>query len=229
MFERTLINPEYSIEITSKEKRMMMVQIRKLTLALLLPGFVLIGLWGCGDDHNETGTDALSRLEPGIQALDNRLQTHYETVTGILNSAGAGNASTRGRTLGASTDTQELGLMNEDWEAIHREREDYGQDMHRMLNDLGDTVSMVGDCQMMMGGMMFGNQHAADTCPCEPYMDVTDEEVDQHMSEMLDWMNQQNPSGLWEEMDRHWEQLKSDIQNLHSHMRQTYRAHGGMM
>jgi hypothetical protein len=208
---------------------MMMVQIRKSTLALLVPGFVFIGLWGCGDDHNQTGTDALSMLEPSIQALDTRLQSHYETVTGVLNSVEAGNASTQGGPLEASTDAQELGLMNEDWEAIHRERDDYGQDMHRILNDLGESVSRVGDCQMMMGGMMFGHQHAEDTCPCEPYMDTTDEEIDQHLSEMLTWMDQQDTSGLWEEMNGHWEQMRSHIQDMDSHMRQTYGSHGGMM
>jgi hypothetical protein len=207
----------------------MMVQIRKSTLALLVPGFVFIGLWGCGDDNNQTGTDALSMLEPNIQAMDSRLQSHYETVTGVLISAEAGNASTQGGPFEASTYTHGLALTNEDWQAIHRERDDYGQDMHRILNDLGETVSVVGDCQMMMGGMMFGHQHDEDTCPCEPYMDVTDEEIDQHISEMLAWMNQQNPSGLLEEMDRHWEQMGSHIQNTHSHMRQTYGSHGGMM
>jgi hypothetical protein len=207
----------------------MMVQIRKSTLALLVPGFVFIGLWGCGGDDNQTGTDALSMLKPSIQALDTRLQSHYETVAGVLNSAEAGNSSTRRGSFEASTYTQELALTNEDWQAIHRERDDYGQDMHRILNDLGETVSVVGDCQMMMGGMMFGHQQAEGTCPCEPYMDVTDEEIDEHISEMLAWMNQQNPSGLWEEMNRHSEQMRFQIDDMDSHMRQTYGSHGGMM
>ena len=207
----------------------MMVQIRKSTLALLVPGFVFIGLWGCGGDDNQTGTDALSMLEPSIQALDTRLQSHYETVAGVLNSAEARNAATQGGPFEASAETQELGLMNEDWEAIHRERGDYGQDMHRILNNLGEAVTTVGACQMMMGGMMFGHQHDEDTCPCEPYMDVTDEEIDQHLSEMLTWMNQQDTPNLWGEMDRHWELMRSHIQDMGSHMQQVYGSHGGMM
>ena len=217
----------------------MLIQIRKSTLALLVLGFLFIGLWGCGDDHNQTGTDALwlflssifspNMLEPSIQALDTRLQSHYETVTGVLDSAEAVNAATRVDPLEASTETQELGLMNEDWEVMHGERDDYAQDMRRILNNLGETVTTVGACQMMMGGMMFGHQQAEDVCPCEPYMDVTDEELDQHLSEMLAWMNQQDPSGLLEEMNRHWEEMRSHIEDMDSHMQQTYGSHGGMM
>jgi hypothetical protein len=169
------------------------------------------------------------RHDTSIQALDTRLQSHYETVTGVFNSTEAANAATRGGPLEASTGTQEFGLMNEDWEAIDRERGDYGQDMHRILNNLGETVTTVGACQMMMGDMIFGHQHAEDICPCEPYMDVTDEEIDQHLSGMLAWMDQQDPSGLLEEMNRHWEQMRSHIQDMDSHMRQTYGSHGGMM
>ena len=82
-------------------------------------------------------------------------------------------------------------------------------------------MSMVGDCQMMMGGMMFGHHDHEDTCPCELYMDVTDEEIDHHISEMLGWMNQQNPLGLLEEMDRHWEQMESHLQNINTHCSRT--------
>jgi hypothetical protein len=207
----------------------MMVQIRKSTLALLVPGFVFIGLWGCGDDNNQTGTDALSMLEPNIQAMDSRLQSHYETVTGVLISAEAGNASTQGGPFEASTYTHGLALTNEDWQAIHRERDDYGQDMHRILNDLGETVSVVGDCQMMMGGMMFGTSNVGNTCPCQPYMDTSTEELEQHLDEMLTWMDLEDSSRLWEEMDSHRGVMRSDIEEMGSHMRQVYGDHGGMM
>ena len=207
----------------------MMDQTRKSMLGILVPAIVFIGLWGCGDDDTQTGTDALSMLEPSIQALDTRLQSHYETVAGVLNSAEARNAATQGGLFEASAETQELALMNEDWQAIHRERDDYGQDMHRIMNNLGETVTTVGTCRMMMGGMMFGHQRDEDTCPCEPYMDVTDEEIDQHLSEMLAWMDQQDPSGLWEEMNRHSEQMRFHVDGMDSHMRQTYGSHGGMM
>lgn len=208
-----------------------MIQIRKSTLALLVPGFVFIGLWGCGadNDDNQAGTDALGMLEPNIQALDTRLQSHYATVTDVLDSVEVGNPATQAGPFKASAETQELGRIDEDWEALNRERRDYGQDMHRILNNLGDAVAMVGACQMMVGGMMFGHQNAEDVCPCEPYMDVTDEEIEQHLSEMLASMNQQDPSDLREEMNRHWERMRSHIQDMESHMRQAYGSHGGMM
>jgi hypothetical protein len=225
--EKSELNPRI-LRLLHRRRLKMMDQTRKSMLGILVPAIVFIGLWGCGDDDTQTGTDALSMLEPSIQALDTRLQSHYETVAGVLNSAEARNDATQGGPFEASAETQELGLMNEDWEAIHRERGDYGQDMHRILNNLGETVTTVGACQMMMGGMMFGHQHDEDTCPCEPYMDVTDEEIDQHLSEMLTWMDQQDPSGLLEEMNGHWEQLRSHIQDMDSHMRQTYGSHGGM-
>ncbi len=210
----------------------MIDQIRKFMPFLLLPAIVMFGLWGCGvghDDMGGTGSDGLSMLEPSIQALDNRLQSHYTAVTGVLNSADARNAATQGIRSGAYAAVQDLGLMDEDWQAIRMETEDYGQDMHRILNDLGETVTMIGACQMMMGGMMFGSPNAGNTCPCEPYMDTSTEELEQHIAEMLTWMDREDPSRLWEEMDSHWGVMRTDIRDMGSHMRQVYGSQGGGM
>ena len=206
----------------------MIGQIRKSTLGLLLPAVVFAGLWGCGGDDGDLGTDALGMLEPGIQSLDTRLQSHYDTVTGTLNSANASSAATQGIGSDAAAAAQASGLMDEDWQALRMETEDYGQDMHRILNDLGETVTTIGDCRMRMGCMMFGSPNAGKTCSSEPYMDTSTEEVEQHLDEMLDWMDQQNPSGLRQELDSHRNLMRSNIQEMGSHMRQTYGPQGGM-
>ena len=60
-------------------------------------------------------------------------------------------------------------------------------------------------------------------------MNASEQELDNHLDEMLAWMNQQDPSGLRGEMDRHQEWMHSDIQEMDAHMRQMYGTHGGMM
>jgi len=60
-------------------------------------------------------------------------------------------------------------------------------------------------------------------------MNASEEELDQHLDEMPAWMNQQDPSALWEEMGRHQEWMQSDIQEMDAQMRQMYGTHGGMM
>ena len=210
----------------------MMKHIRGSMPAILLSTAIVAGVSGCGAGHDGIGGtdgDALSMLEPGIQALDNRLQSHYTAVTDVLNSADERSAVTQGTRSGADAAVQDLGLMDEDWQAIRMETEDYGQDMHRILNDLGERVTMIGACQMTMGGMMFGSPNGGNTCPCEPYMDTSTEELEQHLDEMLRWMDREDLSRLWEEMDSHRGVMRSDIEDMGSHMRQAYGAHGGMM
>jgi hypothetical protein len=213
--------------MASKEETQMINRIRKVELAQVVSIAMLVLLLGCGADLDET--DDFGLLESGIQALDTRLQSHHATVTGILNSLENRNVAMGGVSLEAQTKVIGLGTLDEDWEAIHREWENYGEDMHRILNELGETVTMIGACQMMMGGMMFGTPNAENTCLCEPYMDTSIEEVDQHLSEMLTWMNQQDTPNLWGEMDRHWELMRSQIQDMDSHMQKVYGSHGGMM
>jgi hypothetical protein len=118
--------------------------------------------------------------------------------------------------------------MDQDWQTIRMETQDYGQDMEQIMNDLGDTVTMVGACQMMMDGMMFGSPDAGNTCPCQPYMDVFTEEVEEHLDGMLGWLDLENPSGLRQEMNSHRNLMRSHIQEMGSHMRQTYGSQGGM-
>jgi hypothetical protein len=166
-------------------------------------------VWGC------TGRDSYGLLELGLDALDARLQSHDSTISGIMNSIGDG-------TMGIQPD--------ETWEMILMETEDYGQDMHWILGQLGEGVSMMGTCQMMMGGTMFGSPTAGDTCPSQPYMDGSTAEIDQHLSEMLTWMEQENLQSLWEEMDTHWEQMGTNLLDMRSHMQETFGPpEGGMM
>lgn len=208
----------------------MMGRIRKCTLGLLLPVGMLAGLGGCGTDHGDmvgAETDALGLLEPGIRALDNQLQSHYSAVTGILNAANVSTASKEGAGLEAAPVSETYGLTDEDWQALLMETQGYGQDMTRIMNDLGDTVTMIGTCQMMMGGMMFGSENGVGTCPCQPYMITSVEEIQQHLDEMLDWMELEDSSGLLEEMNSHRNLMRSHILDMGSHMRQTYGSRGG--
>lgn len=210
----------------------MMKYIRGVMLAISLSTVIVTVVPGCGRGHDGIGgTDGevLSMLEPSIQALDNRLQSHYTAVTGILDSADERSAVTQGIRSGAYAVVQDLGLMDEDWQAIRMETEDYGQDMRRILNDLGERVTMIGACQMTMAGMMFGSPNDGNTCPCEPYMDTSTEELERHLDESLTWMDREDPSRLWEEMDSHRGVMRTDIQDMGSHMRQVYGPQGGGM
>ena len=96
---------------------------------------VLIGMfstffgWGC------TGGGTFGLLEPAIKALDARLQSHSATISEAVNSLENGNTGI---------------LSDASWEAIRMETEDYVQDMQLLLNDLGETVSMIEDWKMMM-------------------------------------------------------------------------------
>lgn len=100
--------------------------------------------------------------------------------------------------------------------------------MHDILNDLGEKTTMVGACQMMMGGMTIGRESGGGTCPCQAYMDDATEELDGHLSTMLGWMDRRDPDSLWEEMGRHMQQMGVHIRNMASHMAQLYGTDGMM-
>ena len=198
--------------------------ICRASLFCLLP-LLLIGFSGCGGDASTTSQDDFASLQPDLQALNVRLDTHYDSVTAIIGSPVSASATSETTDLAAS-------LTEDDWAEVRRETDEYDQDMHRILNDLGDKVTMVGACQMMIGGMMVGH-HDGDPCSCQTYMDGSADELQDHLSLMLSWMGQHNQNGLWEEMGRHMEQMGSRIQSMANHMRESYRAdgghHGGMM
>ena len=59
-------------------------------------------------------------------------------------------------------------------------------------------------------------------------MDDATGELGTHLSNMLTWMEQHDPNGLWQEMGRHMQQTGSRIQNMSSHMNQVCRPHGMM-
>ena len=190
-----------------------------------LLSLLLIGVSGCGGDTSTDSQDDLSSLQPDLQALNARLDTHYDSVTAILGSPVSASATSEATDLAAS-------LTEDDWAAVRRETDDYGREMHRILNDLGEKVTMVGACQMMIGGMMVG-PHDGDSCSCQPYIDGSADELQDHLSLMLSWMGQRNQNGLWDEMGRHMEQMESHIQSMANHMREIYGVdgghHGGMM
>ncbi len=173
----------------------------------ILWGLLTVGFLGCGGDHS-TGQNGFALLEPSLKSLTSRLQAHYGTIQGLL-----------GSSITIAT--------TPDWNAIQRERDEYGQQMHDSLNDLGEKVTMIGNCWMMMGDMMEDTGDGT-ICPCQPYMENAIDELDTHLSNMLSWMNQHDPDGLWEEMGRHMQQMGSSIQNMSSHMNQLYGPHGMM-
>ena len=190
-----------------------------------LLSLLLIGFSGCGGDASTDSQDDFASLQPDLQALNARLDTHYDSVAAILGSPVSASTASEAADLAAS-------LTEDDWAAVRKDTDEYGQEMHRILNDLGDKVTMVGACQMMIGGMMIG-PHDGDSCSCQPYMDSSADELQDHLSLMLSWMGQHNQEGLWGEMGRHMEQMGSRIQSMANHMREIYRAdgdhHGGMM
>jgi hypothetical protein len=184
---------------------------------------MILAFQGCGHNGMGSGTDdTFSILDPKIESLNSRLQSHYVRVAGILGSAEEGISK-------LEADYRANSLSDEDWAAIHAEQEDYGQEMHRILNDLGETVTMIGACRMMIGGMMFGPEDIESECPCTPYMDTSSDELDRHLAEMLDRMDQGDMAWIWKEVKDHWEQMGSHISQMASHMQQTYGSHGGMM
>jgi len=207
----------------NKNRVMMILFIGALLLAIL-------AFSGCGHDGMGSGTeDYYSMLEPDVHALYSRLQSHYDTVAGVVNFVNQGGNESERIGMGTPSDGPLNVLSAEDWETVQQEREDYDQDMHRTLKDLGETVATIGACRMMMGGMTFGPEDTGIECPCGPYMETSTEELEIHLSEMISWMDQEDMSGLWEEMEDHWEQMGSHIQVMASHMRQIFGSGGGMM
>jgi hypothetical protein len=77
--------------------------------------------------------------------------------------------------------------------------------------------------------MMIGPDNAQYTCSIQPYMYISAEEINEHLSEMIYWMDQQDTSGLRDEMDSHREQMGSFIQYMTLHMQQPYSSQAGMM
>ncbi len=206
----------------------MMKRIRLFMLAVFFSTALAPAVSSCGSGHDDMGgtaSDSWSMLAPRIKALDTRLQSHYTTVAWVLN---AGNAGTQGLRPLAAAAAQGSGSMNEDWQAIRTETEDYTHDMQRILENLGHTVTAFGACRMMMGGVMYGSPDSGNTCPSEPHMERSREEVEQHLGETLDWVDLEDPSGLRQEMDRHRYLMGSHILDMGSHMRHTYGSPGGM-
>lgn len=166
---------------------------------------LLFGLWGCGDNGGGVESD-FSSLNPYLKALNDRLNSHRAFVQGALES---------------STKALDGVLSGEDWDALHEEHGNYEDDMHGYLDELGSMITHIGNCQMLLGGMMYG-PHGAGTCPCQPYMGGAIDELDHHLSEMLFWMGLHDPDGLWEEMSRHMEQMDNHLLEMREHMQGLY-------
>lgn len=179
-----------------------------LVIALWVPWIpFLAGSAGCGGG-SEAGGGGFALLAPDLQRLTSRLQAHYETVQGLLGPSRAADAPP-------------------DWDAVQREREEYGQQMRSTLDDLGEKAAAVGNCRMTMGGMMKGPPDGA-ACPCQPYVGDVSEELEAHLSKMLAWMDLEDPGNLWQEMQRHMEEMGSHLEDMASHMGQVYGPHGVM-
>lgn len=175
---------------------------------------------GCGGGHGSDGENAFRLLDPKIQAMNDRLATHYETVNGILADLETGGPTTTGLQAGS----QEMV-----WATIEDEKEDYGRQMHALLDSLGETAAFVGDCWMMMGEAMIGPYPGgAGTCPCAPYMDTSGEELNRHLSEMNAWMQERDPSGIAHEMDAHWESMSAHLVQMRASMQQMHGSSGHM-
>ncbi len=210
----------------------MIVRSRTIGWSVFFPVIVVLGTLGCGTGDSGPGsaTDTLSMLDQGVQALDSELDTHYQTVTGILDSSAAPEVATEGFVATTEAAPEASTPQDQEWQAIEQERENYGEQMHRILDDLGESVTEIGDCGMMMGGRMFGDQNAVQTCSCEPYMDSSTEEIELHLREMERWMEHRDAQGLLQEMDRHREEMRTRIQQMGAHMREQYGSPGdGMM
>lgn len=185
----------------------------------LIMGFVsllLAGFLGCGGDGNNSGDNSPGVLASDLQALDTRLQSHVHSVDSILGSAAGAAAASA------------AALPSTDWGAIQAERDRYSQDMRSILNDMGQNVGSIGDCRIMCGGTTYGPPGTA-SCSSQPDMDSTFQELDNHLQHMSSWMNQQDPSGLGQEMGRHRDQMRADILDMGSHMDQLYGGHDGWM
>ncbi len=167
---------------------------------------LLLGLWGCGDDSAGTKSD-FATLSPYLQALNDRVDSHHEYVQGIFE---------------YRSKVPDSGPSEEDWDALHEEHSNYDNDMHGYLDVLGNMVTHIGNCQMWLGGMMYGPHGTNDTCPCQSYMNEVIEELDHHLSEMLSWMELHDLDGLLGEMNRHMEQIGIHLLEMREHMQQLY-------
>ena len=196
-------------------------RIHEALVFLALP-LLFVAIGGCGSDDSGM-TDGFDSLRPNLQSMDNRLEGYYTKVAGILESASPASlampASSSGglSAAGPPSDPQQV-----DWDALDRVCRQYIQDMDRLTNDLGESVTRIGTCRMMMQDVLVSPPDAVNTCPCQPYMNDCLDELDRHFSGMQTWMSRQNPAGVWQEMNTHRSRMGSDIQELDSQMRQTY-------
>ncbi|MEW6442628.1 MAG: hypothetical protein AB1640_16955 [bacterium] len=182
-----------------------------------LTSVLLAGLWGCGGGGDDPANGSPGLLYSDLQDLDTTIQSHVETVEGVLGT-------------GARSVQQEAAavLTPADWEALRAESVDYSTEMNHMLGSLGEDVTSAGDCQISYGGMMYGPPDSGGSCPCQSYLDGIGRELDRHLRDMSSWMDQHDPSGLWQEMIRHRDRMRSHITDMGSHMEHLY-GHDGWM
>ena len=180
-----------------------------LFILFLVPGFS-----GCGSDHHG-GMDDLSTANVYLQALDQRLESHFDTVQGILE------ISDRGIPGTADLDS----LSDSHWEELRIEYDAYREVMHEYMNAYGGTMAMFGNCRMRAGGVWYGPEGSFGSCPCQPYLNRTETELDSHLSDMFLWMELEAPGLLRTEMDRHRSQMRFHLDAMTGHMQQHDRRH----
>ena len=199
-----------------------------------LAGFLSLAVipWflGCGGHHAEEWTHWFDSLDADMRALNQRSISHYSNVTEIMLSYGDENNVSREFAAENLVVVVEDQGSQEKWAAIREEMAGYDQDMHGYLNGLAETLSMIGDCRMVMGdghvGPVSDDLH---TCSVRPYWGQVRDELGRHFVEMLSWTDQQAAWELMREMDIHRDQLGSHLRDMSAHMQDLYGYHGGMM
>ena len=187
---------------------------------------LVVGFWGCGHDDMNVGDARYGQLEPFVTQMNSRLASHYGTVQTALFPQGNQGQGERNPGTEAEGGDIQAPAPDPDWDMVTAESEEYASQMLSILSELGGAVSRMDSCRMMMGGRIAAPGDSQSTCPCEPYMDASADEVDRHHAEMTDWLQQRDATGLWEEMTRHMEEMGARIRSMDSHMRMTY---GGAM